>query len=130
VSRVFLAEETALGRLVVIKVLPPELSHALSGERFRQEIRLAARLNHPHIVPLLAAGESEGVPYYTMPFVEGESLRGRLARGPLPVAAALDVLGDVAKAPADAHGPGVVHRDIKPDNVLLSGSTAAVSDFV
>ena len=128
-SRVFLAQETALGRRVVVKVLPPELAHAVSGERFRQEIRLAARLNHPHIVPLLAAGESDGVPYYTMPFVEGESLRARLARGPLPVSEALALLRDVAKALAYAHDHGVVHRDIKPDNVLVSGGTAAVTDF-
>ena len=128
-SRVFLAEETALGRRVVVKVLPPELAHAVSGERFRQEIRLAARLTHPHIVPLLAAGESDGVPYYTMPFVEGESLRTRLARGPLPVPEALRLLRDVAKALAYAHEHGVVHRDIKPDNVLVTGDTAVVTDF-
>jgi serine/threonine-protein kinase len=128
-SRVFLAEETALGRRVVVKVLPPELAHAVSGERFRQEIRLAARLTHPHIVPLLAAGESDGVPYYTMPFVEGESLRARLGRGPLSVAEALPLLRDVAKALDYAHTHGVVHRDIKPDNVLVTGGTAAVTDF-
>ena len=83
-SSVFVAEETSLGRRVVIKILPPELAQAVSGERFRQEIRFAARLTHPHIVPLLTAGESDGLPYYTMPYVEGESLRARLARGALP----------------------------------------------
>jgi TolB-like protein len=128
-SRVFLAEEAALGRQVVIKVLPPELAHAVSSERFRQEIRLAARLHHPHIVPLLAAGESDGVPYYTMPFVEGQSLRVRLADGPLPIQEAVSLLRDVARALAYAHEHGVVHRDIKPDNVLLSGGSAAVTDF-
>jgi serine/threonine protein kinase len=85
-SSVYLAEETALGRRVVIKILPPELAHAVSGQRFRQEIRFAARLTHPHIVPLLTAGESDGLPWFTMPYVEGESLRARLARGPLPIA--------------------------------------------
>jgi serine/threonine-protein kinase len=128
-SSVFVAEETALGRRVVIKILPPELAHAVSSERFRQEIRLAARLTHPHIVPLLAAGESDGLPYYTMPYVEGESLRARLARGPLPLAEVVSLLRDVARALAYAHEHGVVHRDIKPDNVLLTGGTAMVTDF-
>ncbi len=126
-SRVFVAREIALGRQVVIKVLPPELAAALSADRFRREIQLAASLQHPHIVPLLAAGEADpGVPgellYYTMPLVEGESLRARLAReGELPVAEAVRVLRDVADALSYAHHHGVVHRDIKPDNVLLSG---------
>ena len=128
-SSVFIAEETALGRRVVIKILPPELAHAVSGERFRQEIRFAARLTHPHIVPLLAAGESDGLPYYTMPYVEGESLRARLARGPLPLAEVVSLLRDVARALAYAHEHGVVHRDIKPDNVLLTAGTAMVTDF-
>ena len=128
-SSVFVAEETALGRRVVIKTLPTELARAVSGDRFRQEIRLAARLNHPHIVPLLAAGESQGVPYFTMPYVDGESLRARLAKGPLPIAEAVSLLRDVAKALAYAHGHGVVHRDIKPDNVLLSAGSAVVTDF-
>src|ERR1700739_1105723 len=79
-SRVFVATETKLGRRVVVKVLPPDLAHDLSVERFRREIALAARLQHPHIVPLLTAGETQGLPYYTMPFVDGESLRARLAR--------------------------------------------------
>jgi eukaryotic-like serine/threonine-protein kinase len=128
-SSVFVAEETALGRRVVIKILPPELAHAVSGERFRQEIRFAARLTHPHIVPLLAAGESDGLPYYTMPYVEGESLRARLAQGPLRLAEVVSLLRDVARALAYAHEHGVVHRDIKPDNVLLAAGTAMVTDF-
>nr|MBA3317672.1 protein kinase [Gemmatimonadales bacterium] len=128
-SSVYLAEETALGRRVVIKILPPELAHAVSGERFRQEIRFAARLTHPHIVPLLAAGESDGLPWFTMPYVEGESLRVRLARGPLPLGEVVSMLRDVAGALAYAHGHGVVHRDIKPDNVLLNAGTALVTDF-
>ena len=97
-SRVYLAEESALGRRVVIKTLPSELARAVSSERFRREIRLAARLTHPHIVPLLTAGESEGVPWYTMPYLEGTTLRGRLAQGPMTIAEAVSLLRDVARA--------------------------------
>ncbi len=129
-SRVFLATETALGRKVVIKVLSPELAAALSVERFRREILVAARLQHPHIVPVLAAGEAAGLPYFTMPYVEGESLRVRLARaGELPVSEVVRILRDVASALADAHEHGVVHRDIKPENVLLTKHHALVADF-
>lgn len=129
-SRVFLAEETALGRKVVVKVLPPDLIAGVNVERFKREIQVAARLQHAHIVPVLTAGETEGAPYYTMPFVEGESLRARIARtGPLPIAEAIGVLRDVAKALAYAHERGLVHRDIKPDNVMLSGGSAMVVDF-
>ncbi len=129
-SRVFVAEETALGRRVVIKVLPPELAAELSTERFEREVRLAAQLQHPQIVPVLTAGNAGGVPYYTMPLVEGESLRAQLAReGPLPIPRVISVLRDVAKALEFAHERGVVHRDIKPDNVLFAGSSAAVTDF-
>ncbi|HKT61843.1 MAG TPA: protein kinase [Gemmatimonadales bacterium] len=132
-SRVFLAHETALGRKVVIKVLPPELSAGLNIDRFRREIQLAASLQHPHIVPLLAAGQaSEALPllYYTMPLVEGESLRARLIREhELPVGEAIRLLRDVVDALACAHEHGVVHRDIKPDNVLVSRQHAMVTDF-
>jgi tRNA A-37 threonylcarbamoyl transferase component Bud32/tetratricopeptide (TPR) repeat protein len=128
-SRVFVAEERALGRQVVIKVLPPELAAELSAERFEREIRLAAQLQHPQIVPVLTAGEADGLPYYTMPLVDGESLRAQLTHGPLPTARVIGVLRDVAKALEFAHARGVVHRDIKPDNVLLAGSSAAVTDF-
>ena len=129
-SRVFLAVETSLQRRVVVKVLLPELAAGVSVERFRREIHLAAQLQHPHIVPLLSAGESVGLPYFTMPYVDGESLRARLVRErELPVPQAVRVLRDVASALAYAHTQGVVHRDIKPDNVLLSHGVAVVTDF-
>jgi tetratricopeptide (TPR) repeat protein/tRNA A-37 threonylcarbamoyl transferase component Bud32 len=129
-ARVFAATETALGRRVVVKVLPPELVQGVSVERFRREIQLAAQLQHPHIVPVHAAGEINGLPYYTMPLVDGPSLRARLANGgPLPISEAIGILRDVAKALAFAHERGVVHRDIKPDNVLLAGGSAVVTDF-
>lgn len=129
-SRVFLAEETALGRKVVVKVLPPEMAESLSAERFKREILLAARLQHPHIVPLLSAGDASGLPWFSMPFVEGESLRARLLReGELPVAEAVRVLREIASALAYAHGRGIVHRDIKPENVLVSEGAVMVTDF-
>src|SRR3989304_3954195 len=119
-SRVFLAEEVRLGRRVVGKVLPPEMSAGVSVDRFEREIQLAARLQHPHVVPLLTAGSSDDLLYYVMPFIEGESLRAKLAReGELPVPEALRILRDVVDALSYAHGHHVVHRDIKPDNVLL-----------
>ncbi|MDP9178891.1 MAG: protein kinase, partial [Gemmatimonadota bacterium] len=129
-SRVFVATETAFGRRVVIKLLPPELTEGMSVERFKREIALAARLQHPHIVPVHAAGETGGLPYFTMPFVDGDSLRARLLKGgALGVTEAIGVMRDVAKALAYAHDSGVVHRDIKPDNVLLTGGSAVVTDF-
>ncbi len=129
-SHVFLAQERALGRLVVVKVLLPELAAGVNVERFRREIKLAAQLQHPHIVPLLSAGEADGLPYFIMPYVTGESLRARIAReGELPIADTVRVLRDVASALAYAHAQGVVHRDVKPDNVLLSSGVAVVTDF-
>jgi eukaryotic-like serine/threonine-protein kinase len=128
-SRVFLARDVALQRHVVVKVLPPDLVAGVNVERFRREILVAAGLQHPHIVPVLASGEMDGLPWFTMPFIKGESLRARLDRGPLAVDHAVGILREVAKALAYAHEHGVVHRDIKPDNVLLTGDTAVVTDF-
>jgi serine/threonine-protein kinase len=129
-ARVFVARDEQLGRDVVVKVLAPELAQALSAERFAREIRLAARLQEPHIVPVLAAGTTvDGLPWYAMPYVEGESLRARLAQGPVPLREAVGILRDLARALAYAHGRGIVHRDIKPENVLLSSGTAMVTDF-
>lgn len=134
-SRIFLVHERALGRRVVLKVLPPELSEAVSDERFRREIRLAAQLQHAHLVPVLSAGDVNGLPYFTMPFVDGESLYERLVRQRTSGAPALStreavgILRDVAAALAYAHGHGVVHRDVKPANVLLAAGDALLTDL-
>lgn len=129
-SRVFLAEETAFARQVVIKVLSPEIATGLSAARFHQEIQFAARLQHPHIVPLFSGGAVADLPWYSMPYVDGESLRARCARdGKLSSGVALEIMRGVASALAHAHASGIVHRDIKPDNVLISHGLAMVTDF-
>jgi serine/threonine-protein kinase len=128
-SRVFLARERALDRQVVIKVLHPELA-GVNVDRFRREIQLVAQLQHPHIVPVHMAGEASGILYFTMPYIDGESLRAWLLReSRLPVDDVLRILHDVADALAYAHERGIVHRDIKPDNVLVSRRHAMVTDF-
>jgi len=127
---VFLAHDLRHDRRVALKVLRPELTGAVAAERFLKEIRTTANLQHPNILPLHDSGTADGVVYYVMPFVEGESLRDRLAREhELPVADAIRIACDVASALDYAHRQGVVHRDIKPDNILLTGKAAVVTDF-
>lgn len=129
-SQVFLATELSLDRKVVIKVLPQSLAATVNVERFRREIQLAAQLQHPLIVPVLSSGIINGLPYYTMPFIEGESLRARLTRDrELPLGDTVRILRDVVSALSYAHEKGVVHRDIKPDNVMLTRHHALVTDF-
>ena len=129
-ATVYLARDLRHDRPVALKVLRPELSQSLGPERFQREIRLAARLQHPHILPVHDSGAAAGQLWYTMPYIAGESLRERLRRErQLPVADALQITREVADALGYAHGEGVVHRDIKPENILLSGGHALVADF-
>jgi hypothetical protein len=128
-SRVFVAHETALKRDVVVKVLPPELISDASAERFAREVELTARLQHPHILPVLSAGGDGDLLYYFTPYVPGESLRARLATGTMAVDEAVQLTAEVLDALAAAHAHGVVHRDVKPGNVLVSGHHAILADF-
>ncbi|MDB4908799.1 MAG: putative serine/threonine protein kinase [Gemmatimonadetes bacterium] len=129
-SRVYVAVDKGLNREVVVKVLPPDLAAGVNRDRFRREIQVAAKLQHPHIVPLLTAGEQGDLLWYTMPLIEGESLRGALANGrEFTVREAMRVMHDVVDALAYAHARGVIHRDIKPANILMHGSHALVADF-
>jgi serine/threonine-protein kinase len=129
-SRLFLAEEASLHRQVVIKLLPPEFTSDVSTARFEQEIQLAAHLQHPNILPVLAAGARDDLLYYIMPYVTGESLRHRLTQeGKLPIADAVRIVHEVADALAYAHAEGVIHRDIKPENILLEENHAVLTDF-
>src|SRR3989454_7523121 len=124
-ATVYLARDLRHGRPVAIKVLRPEIAAALGPERFLREIEVAARLTHPHILPLHDSGEAAGFLYYVMPYIESESLRDRLEReGQLPVEEALRIAREVASALSYAHSHDVVHRDIKPENILLSGGEA------
>jgi len=129
-ATVYLAEDVRHRRKVAIKVLRPELAASMGPERFLREIEIAAQLQHPHILPLLDSGDAAGFLFYVMPYIQGESLRDRLARErELPVQDALRIITEVADALAHAHQHGVVHRDIKPENILLSGRHALVADF-
>jgi eukaryotic-like serine/threonine-protein kinase len=129
-SRVFVAHDASRGRREVVKILPPDLASGVSLTRFEREIHLAAQLKHPNIVPLLRTGDANGLPYYTMPFVEGESLRDRLKRElQLPIDEAVRIACEVAGALDYAHRHDIVHRDIKPENVLLDEGHAVVADF-
>ena len=129
-ATVYLAHDDKPDRQVAIKVLRPDLTATLAGERFLREVAIAAQLQHPHILPLLDSGEAAGSVYFVMPFAEGETLRTRLARaGRLSVAETVRIMVDVADALVYAHGRGVIHRDIKPDNIMLSGRHAVVMDF-
>src|SRR5436309_11551484 len=129
-ATVYLARDVKHDRPVALKVLRPELAAILGAERFLREIRIAARLQHPNILPLYDSGDAQGMLYYVMPYVEGESLRVRLTReGPVPLEDAIRIAGDVAEALSYAHAHDVVHRDIKPENILLEGDRAVVADF-
>jgi serine/threonine protein kinase len=129
-STVYLAEDLKHRRNVAIKVLRPDLAAVLGTQRFLQEVEIAAQLTHPHILGLIDSGEADGLLYYVMPYIEGEPLKVKLVReGELPVQDAVRILRDVADALAHAHSRGVIHRDIKPGNVLLSGRHALVTDF-
>jgi TolB-like protein len=129
-ATVYLAQDRKHHRQVAIKVLRPELAATLGPERFVQEIEMAAQLSHPHILPLFDSGEANGILYYVMPYVEGESLRERLDReGRIPVAETVRLTDEIASALSYAHEQGIVHRDVKPENIMLSGGRAVVADF-
>jgi Tol biopolymer transport system component/tRNA A-37 threonylcarbamoyl transferase component Bud32 len=129
-ATVYLADDVRHQRKVAVKVLRPDLAAALGGERFLREIRIAANLTHPHILPLHDSGEADGFLFYTMPYIQGDTLRERLEKeGELPVGEAVRIIREVVDALAFAHSQGVIHRDIKPDNVMMSGGHAMVMDF-
>jgi serine/threonine protein kinase len=128
-ARVYLARDAKHARNVAVKVIRPDVAASLGRDRFLREIGIAARLRHPNIVPLYDSGDADGVLYFVMPYEEGPSLGARLRDGPLLVGECVSLLRDVARALAYAHEQGVVHRDVKPDNVMLSGGAAVVTDF-
>src|SRR5687767_2899428 len=129
-SRLFLAIDHSLHRQVVIKILPPDVASEVGAARFKREAEVTAHLQHPHILPIIGAGLKEGLLYYIMPFVAGESLKSRLEReGKLPIRDAVRIIREVADALAYAHQHGVIHRDIKPANILLQDGHAVLADF-
>ena len=129
-ATVYLARDLKHRRAVAIKILHPHLAASVGLERFQREVDVAAQLNHPRILTLIDSGEAEGFLYYVMPYVQGESLRGRLSREPqISLREALRITREVASALGYAHGQGVVHRDIKPENVMLHEGEAMVTDF-
>lgn len=128
-ATVFLARDLEHDRAVVLKVLKPEVAAWLGADRFQSEIHIAARLSHPNILALIDSGQADGLLYYVMPYLGGETLRVRLGRGPLPASELLALLGDVAGALAHAHRHHIVHRDLKPENVLTVGSRGFLMDF-
>ncbi len=128
-ATVYLAQDLKHHRPVAVKILHPHIAAQLGTDRFLREIQIAARLSHPHILTLIDSGEADGLLYYSMPFVQGESLRDRMVRGRLPMDEALQIARHVASALGYAHNQGVVHRDIKPENVMLHEGEAMVTDF-
>src|SRR5688572_15539255 len=129
-ATVFLAEDVKHARRVAIKVMHHELATTVGADRFIREIRVAARLTHPNIVPLLDSGSAAAAPYYVMPFIDGESLRARLDRGErVPLDEAIALVTEIADALEYAHAAGIVHRDIKPENILVLHGHAVVADF-
>lgn len=128
-SRLFLASDAELPRQVVIKLLPPELSGEVALKRFKREIAVLVKLQHPHIVPIIGMGATDEMMWYVMPYISGASLEDRLKAGPLPLNEGLEALHEISDALAHAHGIGVVHRDLKPANVLFQGGHAVLGDF-
>src|SRR4029453_4155133 len=128
-ATVYAARDLRHDRLVAVKILRADVWSAAGAERFLREIRIAAQLTHPHILPLIDSGEWEGTPFYVMPFIEGETLRDRLNRGALSIGECVRILHHLVDALTYAHDHGVVHRDVKPENILLSDRPALVMDF-
>ncbi|MEO5825417.1 MAG: serine/threonine-protein kinase, partial [Gemmatimonadales bacterium] len=127
---VFLANDLRHDRQVALKVLRPEIAAEIGGDRFDREIKMAARLTHPHILPVFDSGEADGLFFYVMPTMAGNSLRDRMAGGtPLPLDEALRITRQVASALDYAHRQGVIHRDVKPENILMHEGAALVADF-